>query len=554
MAKLRERVLLIEQDPDTSDLIARQTLQPLGFRVKAVESAGLALQEAVSFAPDVILVRLDLPGLSGKDFLAALSSQGVDVPVIVLAKMGMEGDVIQAFRLGATDYLRYPIREAEVVSAVERVLHQVRAKREREALAHQLHQANQELQRRVRELTTLLALGKAVASITNQRLLLDKIIEGAVFISEADTGWLLLREGRGKTYLLRAGRGMPASMKEKLNQPWDDGVSSLVALSGEALSIHGEPLKRFKISRFGQSALVVPVKIKQEVVGLLVVVRKTDAPFGSTIQALVEAVADYASISLVNAHLFDALEDRARTLQKAVDLAGVSEQINAGILCKMSQELLPALRDAKNDLHSLEARGGNLKDKQRSQVRASRKNLSRVLESLDALGAAPSGDSLWQSAAVFDLNEMARQVLNCYQRIAHQEGITLIAELASHPVRIKGHPSQIFRVFESLLSNAVKYNRPGGQVVLSVDVLQDGSTKTAHVAVKDSGIGIEQKSLVHIFQAGAKATAPNGPRFGGVGIDLSLARGIIAAHGGRIWAESDSGSGSTFRFTLPLKD
>jgi FixJ family two-component response regulator len=75
------------------------------------------------------------------------------VPVIVIATKEQEGDVIQAFRLGASDYLRWPVREADVVSAVERVLKQVRSKSERETLSRQVKQTNQELQRRVRELT-----------------------------------------------------------------------------------------------------------------------------------------------------------------------------------------------------------------------------------------------------------------------------------------------------------------------------------------------------------------------------------------------------------------
>jgi DNA-binding response OmpR family regulator len=101
----KERILLVEHDPEISDLISRQTLQPMGYRVEVVSATAQALQEAVRFAPDVIIANLSLPGLSGKDLLVALSSQGLEVPVIVLAPKGMEGDVIQAFRLGAADLL-----------------------------------------------------------------------------------------------------------------------------------------------------------------------------------------------------------------------------------------------------------------------------------------------------------------------------------------------------------------------------------------------------------------------------------------------------------------
>lgn len=353
MKTSRERVLLVENDPEICDLIARQTLQPMGYRVQTASAAASAIQEAARFSPDVVIANLTLPGLSGKDLLVALTSQGMDVPVIVLAQKGMENDLIQAFRLGATDYLLWPAREAEVLAAVERVLKQVRSRRDREGLARQLKQTNDELQRRVRELTTIFAIGKAVTSITDQHTLLDKIVEGAVYVTEGDCGWLLLKEERGKTFTLSAHRNLPAALASKQGQAWDDGISSLVALSGETLAIHGPPLARFKVSQLGQAALVVPVKVKKEVVGLLAVVRKAAQPFSPSNRNLLEAVADYASISLVNARLFQALEDRARSLQQAAEAAKASERDKDRILENISRELNAPLSDAISTLDSL---------------------------------------------------------------------------------------------------------------------------------------------------------------------------------------------------------
>jgi DNA-binding response OmpR family regulator len=131
MKTSRERILLVESDPDISDLIARQTLQAVGYQVQIARLASQALQEIQRFAPDVIITDIALPDLSGKDLLVALNSQGVEAPVIVIGPKGMESDLFQAFRLGATDFLIWPMREAEVVAAVERVMKQVRTRRER---------------------------------------------------------------------------------------------------------------------------------------------------------------------------------------------------------------------------------------------------------------------------------------------------------------------------------------------------------------------------------------------------------------------------------------
>jgi signal transduction histidine kinase len=549
MAKSRERILLVESDLENCDLIARQTLQPLGFKVEIVGAASQAIQESIRFSPDVIIANLDLPGLSGKDLLVALSSQGVEVPVIVIAEKGMEADVIQAFRLGATDYLRSPVREAEVVSAVERILKQVRSRREKELLARQLNQTNQELQRRVRELTTIFAIGKAVTSITNQRALLDKVVEGAVYVTEADSGWLLLREDRGKSFVLSSYRNLPSSIANKLNQPWEDGISSLVALSGEALSIYGEPLKRFKVSRLGQSALVVPVKVRKEVVGLLVVVRKAPAPFGASNQTLLEAVADYASISLINAHLFKALEERARSLQQVADSAQVNERIKDEILQCLGREFFVPMESAKNTLEqaSLQPVGsGNeaLTDSLRS-IRSSMNNLLGALENLKALE-----DNGNMQTTQIDLSRLARQAIARFQRLAHSGGISLITELPSRPVLVTANRSQLTRVFESLLSNAIKYSKDNGQVILHVEKILESGGSSAHAYVKDNGPGISAKAIPSLFKPSQKNGETNAVRFGGLGISLALVKEIILAHGGKIWVESEPGKGSVFHFTL----
>lgn len=328
---LIERILLVESDPDISDLIARQALKPLGYQVDIVVDAGSAIKQALQTPPDLVIANLNLPGLSGKDLLVALSSQGSHAPLMVIAGKGQEQDVIQAFRLGAADVLLWPARDAEVVSAVERVLTQVRETHARRRLDEQLKTANDELQRKVRELTTIVAIGKAVVSITDRRVLFERIVEGALRVAHADLGWLLLRDDRAKTFVLTAHRNLPEAWAKKMGQPLDDGVSSLVALSGESLLIHGDPLQKFKVSALGKSVAVTPIKVRDEVIGLMIVVRRAQKAFGEIEQTLLEAVADYASVSLVNERLF-------RTIQQNAEAARAGE--------KQQNELFQSLRQS----------------------------------------------------------------------------------------------------------------------------------------------------------------------------------------------------------------
>src|SRR5512147_1009567 len=134
MPSAGDRILLVEHEPQINDLIARQALRSVGYQVDVVADATSAIKNAVQTPPDLIIANLNLPGLSAKDMLVALSSQGVNTPLLVIANKGQEQDIIQAFRLGAADYLLWPARDAEVISAVERVLSRVHEARDRQRL------------------------------------------------------------------------------------------------------------------------------------------------------------------------------------------------------------------------------------------------------------------------------------------------------------------------------------------------------------------------------------------------------------------------------------
>ncbi len=312
-------MLVVDEDPAVLDLVSRQVLGPLGYEVAETSEAGTAIQQALAFAPELIVASLTLPGLSGKDLLVALRSQGIEVPMLVTAPEGMEANAIQAFRLGAKDYLVKPLREAELVTAVERALMEIRLRHEREQLARQLAESNRKLERRVRELTTLFGLGKAVTSTTQLSQLFSKLIAGSLHVTGAEVGWILLKEDESGKLILRAQRELPPSIAIKLHHPWEDGVSSLVMLSGESLRIDGEGLSKFKLAEFSKAALLVPITVRDQPIGVINVARKEPRPFSERDQAMMEAVADYASISLVNARLFHELETRAHQLQQQVE-------------------------------------------------------------------------------------------------------------------------------------------------------------------------------------------------------------------------------------------
>ncbi|MCX8061347.1 MAG: response regulator [Anaerolineales bacterium] len=374
MKSRREHILLVENNASISDRVARQALRPLGFQVDIVLHASAALQEINRIKPDLIIANLNLPGLSGKDLLVAVQSQGYEIPFIVLAEETKEGDILQAFRLGAADFLSWPAQETEIVATVERVLRQVRVQQERQALVNQLSRLNQELEKQINDLTALINAGKAITSLNDPKRLVETALEKCVLLSSAERGMVLLRAERGQAYFLRAVLHFPDEINLRLNKAWDDGVSNLVADSGEPLSIHGEPLKPFILSKYGASALILPLKVQNEVLGMFVLLRKRAQPFDSHAQSLAEAVVDYTAIALMNLQLI-------RTIEKRLLQSTQERQIQ-----KLKAQLLSILEKiqlAQTALSDLLAEEGTLlTNRQRQWIYSVRDQLLQVQETL----------------------------------------------------------------------------------------------------------------------------------------------------------------------------
>jgi DNA-binding response OmpR family regulator len=357
MAPTGERILVVEDDPDISELIAREALEPLGYEVTIVGLAATAIDEALENPPDLIIANLDLPDLGGNDLLTAMSSQGVTAPTVMIARRGDEHRAIQAFRLGAADVLLWPARDAEVVRVVERAIQPTRSRRIRRQLYQQLEAAQERLQRRDADLGAIVAISRALSSGAEQPVLLDRLLGIALQISGADVAWLTLRDDKTRDFVLRAQRNLPAAWARKTNQPLDDGLSSTVARSGRALTIHGLPLEGFKAAALGKSAAVLPVKVRGQVLGVLIVLRKADVEFDRLSQALLEVVADFAAISLLNHGMLRGLEvasaaaRRAETNRKSV-LETVQASIDA-LRAIQSGEVGELTQDQKTAVHGV---------------------------------------------------------------------------------------------------------------------------------------------------------------------------------------------------------
>lgn len=547
-----DRILVVESDPATSDFVGRQALAGAGYPVQVAADAASAIIMAMQETPDLILVDITLPDLSGKDLLIALAAQGVQAPVIVFAQRGKEADLIQTFRLGAVDCLLLPAREAEIINTVNRALNHVHERREGERLSQQLQEANRELQARLREFSTAVAMGKGLASITGLPDLFEQLLERGVRITQADYAWFLYREEAARPFLLAAQHNLPPELGAGLNQPWDDGISTLVARSGETLAVHGEQLKRFKIAQLGLAVMILPVKTGKQVDGLLVLVRRLPTPFSAPEQRMLEALVDYAALALANARQLNVVEARAQALQRQAERALISAKVKNELLRQVGKETAAPLQSAQAALESLYRDPQvHWRAEQRQQWAAVHDSVAHSRAVIEAASRQPSSQTATEQGRVNLVEQVSSALYHCRPH-AQRCGVQVSAELPTGTVSVIADAWLLAQVLDGALSNAIKFSGAGGQVTVRLKKTADGQ---AHLLVRNSGATLDPRMLEKVFEEKENPSQPssrNSTRSGGMGIRLSLMREIILYHHGKIWLESQPEKGTALHILLPL--
>ncbi len=178
--------------------------------------------------------------------------------------------------------------------------------------------------------------------------------------------------------------------------------------------------------------------------------------------------------------------------------------------------------------------------------------LSRLVNNLRDLALADVGQLKLDRRPV-NLKEVVRKACQLLRPVAEEKRITLDMDLPAELPQVSADQDRLHQVLYNLLTNSLRYTPEGGKVRLTVRVLGEGSGKESIlVQVADTGVGIPPTDLPHIFNHFYRADESRARASGGTGIGLAIVKQLVEAHGGRVWAESEPGKGSTFSFTVPV--
>ncbi|MCG8423144.1 MAG: response regulator [Proteobacteria bacterium] len=196
---------------------------------------------------------------------------------------------------------------------------------------------------------------------------------------------------------------------------------------------------------------------------------------------------------------------------------------------------------------------GRMTGRQRRYLEMARESctqLNGIVDDLLDVARSDSGDQMSVQFEPLVLDEICRYVVKMFRKLAREKGIDLNVSDETHPFRIVGDADRLHQVLSNLLSNAIKFTPEGGEI--EVEVFGSSVVKDqVGVSIFNSGEPIPREARERVFAKFEQLEEASTRKVGGAGLGLPIARAIIEAHGGRIWAESLD-AGTRFVFTLPV--
>jgi signal transduction histidine kinase len=223
------------------------------------------------------------------------------------------------------------------------------------------------------------------------------------------------------------------------------------------------------------------------------------------------------------------------------------ERLRRDLVANVSHEL-------KTPISALRARLENLldgverPDPETLQVMlAQSERLGRLVDQLLELARLESGEVPLRREAV-PLRPLVSRVVSEIEVTRARQDVQLSQDVPDDLPAVFADAERLHQVLFNLLDNAVRFTPEGGRV----RVTASGHNGSVDVAVSDTGPGIDAEHLPRLFERFYRVDTARSRDEGGTGIGLAIARSVVEAHGGRIWAESEPGTGSTFTFELPV--
>ena len=471
------------------------------------------------------------------------------VRTLIVVPMLKENELIGAFAMARQDVRPFTDKQIELVTnfAAQAVIAIENAR-----LLTELHQRTDELSRSVGELRALGEVSQAVNSTLDLETVLATIVAKAVQLSGTEAGAIYVFDDVEREFHLRATYAMDQGLIDALRQRHiglDEPNVALALARREPIQVADlhdaapSPVNEVILRAGFRALLVAPLLRGEDIVGMLVVRRRTPGAFPQNTVDLMKTFAAQSVLAIQNARLFHEIEEKGHQLE-------VASRHKSQFLANMSHELRTPLNAILGYTELiLDNIYGEAPEKMRGvleRVQTNGKHLLGLINDVLDLSKIEAGQ-LTLSLSDYSLAELVQGVYVAVEPLASQKSLALTTKVAKGLPVGHGDERRLAQVLLNLVGNAIKFTETG-----EVAIEASHSDGTFCVAVRDSGPGIAAADQAKIFEEFQQVDNTPTRQKGGTGLGLAISKRIVEMHGGRILVDSELGKGSTFTIRLPV--
>lgn len=527
----REKILIADDEPDVLNLCTRIVCSE-GYEVTGVLTGEEAIEAAQRERYDLFLTDMIMPGIRGLETTRIIRTYQPDIVCVLMTGHGTMDTAIQALQLGFSEFVVKPFSTLDLKLAISRALEKERLRRENARLS---------------ALIPLFEINKTLMTTVEEGQLARRVLRAACDELGATRGILMLRRTDGRLFVRTStgfdvDQAQPETMSFVLHTAealLQERQQVLAQTSAGAEARVAEFMRRTQIESF----MFSPLLAMDAPVGALVLAKsERGARFAPGDSELLSVLCGQAAIAFQNASLFEQIQRAYQELQELDDMK--SEFINIA-----AHELRTPLAILMGHVDLLVEEIEDTQIKARLQiVLRNALRLRGLVNALLDMRHLQNGEAQLEIAPCH-ISDLIRDAMDDLASMVEAKGIQVLVNVPADLEPVLTDPQKVLLTLSNLIQNAIKFTPQGGRVGVEANVHED----ELRVSVWDTGIGIHAEEHERIFLPFYQVEPSLTREHEGIGLGLSIAKGMVERCKGRIWVESEPGQGSRFIFALPLR-
>lgn len=538
----------IVEDESIVALDIQNKLQRMGYEVGPIAASGEeAVKLAEEFRPDLVLMDIGLRGAMDGIEAAEQIRERLDLPIVFLTAYADSGILARAKVTEPSGYIVKPFQGRELQATIEMALYK--------------HEVSAALQRRNVVLEMLNELSREVSLTVEVSPIMNTVARATAEAVAATSAYVCDWDEEAQTstvmgeYFSRRASELERISDLGVTYDEPDGFVEWMRDPESVFVVHADedpgPLfSHEEMEQFGgKSVLAVPLFAGDKGIGTLEVWEsRRKREFTPEDIELVQTIARQVSMAIHNVMLYQELKTAYAEVQEA-------DRLKTEMIHNISHEFRTPLSyvvgyvglmlDVKMDAASLT-------DEQNKYLTIVKRAGERLTWLLDNFVTMQSLSRVVEKGQVpTDIGRLLTEEVETFELTMQDASVRLSLEMDDALPSVMVNPLAITQVVDNLLSNACKFTPDGGEV--TVRAWHPAGNNVVRVSVSDTGIGISEEHCERIFDPFFQVDGSSTRSYGGTGLGLALCKGVVEAHGGEIWVDSQLDSGSTFTFTLPTE-